>query len=272
MATDPRFDPTGGEMMAEEPRRSRFSTCLSGCLLVLGIVLLLGVIAGFWIWNNWRDWVADFASQAIEQGIDAWDLPAQEKQEVQAQVDRVIGAFRDERLSAEQLATIMSKLVDSPLMTTMVAVAVDKMYLEKSGLSDEEKAAGRQDLKRFVRGVVDDKIDQQATDEVMVHIADHHGDQWQLREHVSDADLRAFLAAAKDQADKAEIPAEPEEIDPSDEIKRIVDEAMGEAIGEQEAEPPAETEPQAERPAANSGHMFPEQNWITVGQERLQFA
>ncbi len=241
MASEPGYEGFGSEMMGEGPRRSRMSSCLMGCLIVMGIGLVLAIVVGFWVSRNWRDWVADFSTGAIQQGIDAWDLPEQEKQEVRAQVDRVVDAFREGRLSGEQLALIMQKLVDSPLMTTITVAVAERAYLDKSGLTDEEKADGRQALKRFVRGVVDKKIDKGSSDAVMAHIADREPNgEWQFRKQVSDADLKAFLAAAQAEADKAEIPAEPEDIDPSAELKRIVDEALN------EAETPAEGAPAAD--------------------------
>lgn len=52
-----------------------------------------------------------------------------------------------------------------------------------------------------------------------------------MRDRLSDADLRAFLTAAKAEADKAGIQDEPPNFDPSDEFKRIVDKALGEGGG-----------------------------------------
>ena len=87
---------------------------------------------------------------------------------------------------------------------------------------------GRVDsLKRFARGIFDDKIKEKGIDAVMAHVADRKGDgQWRLRQTVSDDELRAALSEAKAQADAADIPAEPENIDPSDEVKRIIDESL----------------------------------------------
>ena len=50
------------------------------------------------------------------------------------------------------MAVIVQKLTQSPLMPSLVVVAVDKRYFDSSGLSDEEKAAGRKTLNRFVPG------------------------------------------------------------------------------------------------------------------------
>jgi hypothetical protein len=61
----------------------------------------------------------------------------------------------------------------------------------------------------------------------MTHIADRQSNgSWELRPKVSDADLRDALAAAKADADEAGIAAQPENIDPADELKKIIDESM----------------------------------------------
>lgn len=225
--TDPRFDADYGQPEKPARKRSKWTTCLIGCLAVAAVSIVLIVLAGVWVVRNLRGWAADGGAQAIEQGIDASDMPAAEKQDVKVQVDRVVDAFRQGRLSGEQLGRIMEKLADSPLMSMFIVSAIDTHYFAKSGLSDEEKAEGRKTLQRFVRGVIDGKIDQQAVDAVMAHIADRRPDgEWQLRNQVSDDELRAALQAAKLRADEAGIPEEPEVVDPSDEVKRIIDEAM----------------------------------------------
>jgi hypothetical protein len=106
-------------------------------------------------------------------------------------------------------------------------MAVDRHYFDRSKLSDEEKAAGRQSLKRFTRGIIDEKIDEKGIDAVMAHIADRKPDgQWELRSTVSDDELRAALTEAKTQADAAGIPEAPQDVNPSDEVKRIIDESL----------------------------------------------
>jgi hypothetical protein len=156
-------------------------------------------------------------------------MPAQEKAEVKAQVARVEKAVRDGTLSFEQMGKVFEKLLQSPLMTSFVVAEVEKEYFDRSKLSDDEKAQGRQALKRFTRGLIDQKIDEKALDAVMAHVAERDSNgKWKRRPQVSDDDLRAAINEAKTRADAAGIPAEPENVDPSDEIKRIIDESLNE--------------------------------------------
>jgi hypothetical protein len=50
----------------------------------------------------------------------------------------------------------------------------------------------------------------------------------QMRPTVTDEELRAFLSEAKQQADKAGIPNEPESFDAAAEFTKIIDEAIDE--------------------------------------------
>jgi len=192
------------------------------------VLLVLGAIVGFVVMRNWRSWAANGVSQVLEQTIDQSSLPPQEKTEVKAEVDRAVQAFRNGTMSMEQLGKLMQGLTNSPLMSMIIVTAVDKQYLDKSGLTDAEKSEGRTSIRRAFRGVVDKKIPEAAVDSMMSHIADKDPrGNWKMRPQVSDDDLKAFLAEAKAEADKAQIPAEPEDIDVSAEVKRIVDSALG---------------------------------------------
>lgn len=95
--------------------------------------------------------------------------------------------------------------------------------------------------------MIQGKIPNEGLDHVMVHVADRRdGGDWRLRQKVSDADLRLALNEAKLQADAAQIPAEAESFDPSDEFKRIIDEALEEGAGGREQEAEKAEEPPAE--------------------------
>jgi hypothetical protein len=248
MSVDPRFEIEPGEYTDRQQRRSKWTSCLIGCLVVLGVLMVFAIILAVWIGRNWREWTSDFASQAVNQTVDQSDLPAQEKVEVKEELARVVEAFRRKQITMEQVGRIMEKVMQSPLMPMMAVAVVDKQYLDKSGLSDDEKTEGRLALKRFARGAVDKKIPQAGIDAVMTHVADRGGNgEWQLRQQVSDADLRAALAEAKAQADTANIPEQPEDFDVSDEFKKIIDDALNPNAA---ADIPAEAPAKAEQPPA----------------------
>jgi hypothetical protein len=236
---DPRFtgqrgDDRGGTPVTvvyeEPPKRGCMKSCFMGCLFVAVILFVVGLVLAFWIARNWREWAADFGSQAIKESLDQTDLPEAEKAEIGVEVDRLAQAFRDGRISTEKAAELMQKLAVSPLATSIIVSVVNSKYLDRSGLSDEEKAEGRKTLARFARGVQDQAIPEPSRDATLQMMAtkDAAGN-WQIKQSVTDDELRAFLAAAKSDADAAQIVDQPEVVDPSEELKKIVDEALGAA-------------------------------------------
>jgi hypothetical protein len=227
--TDPRFDPEAPSPY-EPKKRSPWMACLVGCLAVLLVLLVMAAVVIYWISQNWRGWTAEGAAQVIKVQIGATNLPAPEKAEINAQVDRVATAVREGRLSFEQLGAIFQQIGDSPLMPMLMVSALDRAYLARSGLNAEEQADGRVTIQRFMRGVLDGKIDQPGINAAMVHVADRGpGGDWRLRQRLTDQELRDFLVAAKTEADEAGVAPAPDDFDPSEEFKRIIDAALGEA-------------------------------------------
>ena len=236
MATAPSFDAGLDQPPSTPPQRSGWRTCLIGCLAACVVVVLVIAAVVFWISRNWHQLAANFGAQVMNQAINEMDLPEQEKGQMKAEVDRVVVALREGRISQEQLGRLLERMMQSPLVTTMMVTVIEREYLARSGLSDEEKAQARPTLQRFIRGSFDQKINEQETDAVLAHVSERGPDgQWELKDRVSDDELRAFLAAAKEAADKAGVPDQPEAIDPSDELRRIIDEALAEP---QVASPP----------------------------------
>jgi hypothetical protein len=232
---DPRFDSSGEPareqryeaVPVEPPRRSCLSSCFYGCLITFVVLVILGGIAAYYISRHWKEWASTIGSAALKETIEATELPAQEKDEIGEQVDRLADAFRRGLITKEQMAEIVQHVVDSPLMTTLAVSAIEKKYISPSGLNDQEKIQARQTLRRFLRGAIDKEIDEEGMNGAMQHVGRRNKDgNWELKDRVTDDELREFLSEAKKLADDAGVPAEPEDIDPSDEFKRIIDKAM----------------------------------------------
>lgn len=119
---------------------------------------------------------------------------------------------------------LFDELVQSPLPGAVIAFSIEKQYFDRSDLSDEEKDAGRTTLRRCVRGYSDGDLTEEDVDAVLGHIGTKDPDgNWEFRDDVTDEELRKFLAEATERADTAGVAETVEDVDPSDEIKRIVD-------------------------------------------------
>ncbi len=163
MADEHRFSADMPAPTGPVEGKSRWQSCLMGCLVVFVILVVVAILIGFWISRNWRDWAATAATEGIRQGISSSHLPAQEQQEIMVEVDRVARGFREKTISGEQLGKLVEKLVQSPLMSLMVASTIDQQFFAKSGLSEEEKVQGRQIVQRFFRARSTKRLARQAS-------------------------------------------------------------------------------------------------------------
>jgi hypothetical protein len=202
---------------------------LKGCLVLL-VVMVLGVgLVIWWVSRNFVNIAMSFGAPAVEQAIDQLEFPEAEKAEMKQQVQRMVQLAKDGKINAENFGKMIEKLVESPLMSSFVLLVIEKQYFEKSGLTDEEKEQGRTAIRRVVQGAVDEKITQQQLNDLIATISEPTGGgEQELKQQLTDEELRAFLAAAQQLADDAGVAAEVPEVDPSDELKRIIDEAVGE--------------------------------------------
>lgn len=220
--TEPTQDAEHTFQVEEEAKGG--SGCLRGCLIALLIVVVLGVIAGVLIARNWRSLMAGGIAAVTEAGIDASGLPPAEKAEVKAEFRRLTDGFQDGSISNEQLQRVMDGIVASPLFAALPVFVLDSGYIEASGLSEDQKAAGRMAVQRFLQGVADGTIPPEKVEAVLAPVADRDADGgWKLREEVTDEQLSAALAAATAAADEAGVPAEVPGLDVSEEIRKLID-------------------------------------------------
>ena len=106
--------------------------------------------------------------------------------------------------------------------------AVEANYVIPSGLSPEEKSAARRTIMRVLRGAIEETIEKNQIESLSEHFMTGDEGNRQLKQRLSDTELRAFLAAAKEMVDVAEVPDEDFELRFSDKIREIVDKALGE--------------------------------------------
>lgn len=199
-----------------------------------------------------KQWATQLARTMIQSTIDESDLPDAEKEAIREQVDRVAMAYEEGAISLEELGQIMEELMQSDIWGLILVYGIEEKYLEPSGLSEEEKAAGRLAIDRILRGSIEGTIDDATLQSFSDHFTESRGsdpDVKQLKDKLTDEELRAVILEAETLADELEIPAEPYDVSISDQIREVVDQALGLEIIVEEADEamvPAEALPDQE--------------------------
>ena len=216
--------------LVEPQRRSGAKACLIGCLIVLvmGICFFAGVV--WFVCANLgeiRTFVADTAREAVVSGIQDSDLEKGEKEAVIVQVDRLVERYKSGEITIEQLGRVMEELAQSPLMGALVMVSIDTQHIQPSGLGVEEKEQAQRTMQRVLRGFLEEKIRQEELEDILDHVMDRREDgSREMKDSVSDDELRAFVSQLKERADAAEIPDEPFEVKISEEFRQAIDRAL----------------------------------------------
>jgi len=237
---------------------------VAGCLIALGVLLLIGIIGGIWLSQNWRWVVANPFRAALVQGIEESRIPEDQQKQMIAEIDQLTEDFKSGKLSMQQLSRVFEEIGESPLLPVGTVYFIDEQYFAKSGLTEEEKQAGRLHLNRYARGIYEEDIARNDVERVVDPIADTSGDSIQFRppEQVTDDELREMIRRAEEKADQVGVPEEMWEINFAEEFSAAIDRALGRAPAEPKGaggtEDAAEPEPPAE-PAKEGGESPPAQ-------------
>lgn len=245
MPTEPLFNPNPvRQPQPAAPRRSKAGSWLLGLLLVfLGFLFLGGIVVVggvYYVATNFDRWLVGLGREAIVAMINESEIPAAEKTEVVAQVDRVVTAYKERKINQADLQKALHELGEAPAMKVLVLYGLDEAYLTGSELSDDEIASGRRSFERALRGVYEGKVTHEELYAVLPLDADDRfeaaknsasenaGEDITLVSNsepkaATDDDIRESLVKLKLLVDNAEIPDEPFQLDIGDEVKKIVD-------------------------------------------------
>ena len=198
-----------------------------GCGCAAGALLLVFVVIGAWIAMNWKTVVADGAKKVAADAVAKSKLSADDKDRVLKRINQLADDFKGGKVSTEQLAKVMEQIAKSPLLPLGLLMAADEMYVKPSGLSDDDKEAGRRTLQRFARGAFEKSIPDSDLQEVMKLLTEKQPNGTdKLNERPTDVELQAFLKMAQEKADAGDVPDEPFEVSIADELDKAIDKVL----------------------------------------------
>lgn len=246
----------------------RSGNILVGCLVALGIFLVIVITGVIYVAMTWRTYAADWTVGGITKALESSPIDETERVEIIAHIDTLMTRFKNKKVTLNELGNVIEKLSVSPVMTAAIVMGADEYYIANSDLSDEEKVQGRIDLARFSYGLFDESIDPKVIQDVLAPIETNTPDDNDIvlniqidstgrttnalrsADEVSADDLRLLIANAKEQADLAGVAQNPQPIDLSNEVAIAIANALGDdpmdwlPAGTVLPEPVTDTEPQ----------------------------
>ncbi len=196
-----------------------------GCAAVCLLLVLAGI--GTWVAFNWKGWASDITKKVAADAVAKSSLPAEDKARILKRINLLADDFQAGKVSTQQLGHVMEQIAKSPLLPLGLVMAADEKYVKPSGLSSDDQDAARRTLQRLARGAFEKSIPENDTQEVMKLVMNHQPDgSEQLKERLTDDELKAFLEKAKEKADAASVPDEPFEVNIADELEKAIDKAL----------------------------------------------
>ena len=193
----------------------------AGSLLVLGSLFVVGCTNLFSPTRVWAPAVASSRIDELRDELQQSSLSMHERSAISCELDRIGTVVSP---ASDEDGAKSDALVDSIRAEIMEANIVRRAYesrIEPSQLEVSEKHRARQTLVRYARSYVTGKLSEDDGRECDQLLRDPVTGQF--REQVTTAELRAFLRRVDAAADTAGIPADLEERQPAEEIRRLID-------------------------------------------------
>lgn len=230
--------------MSEQVYESNQSSALKyvgiGCLSLFGVFVVLLVIGGFVVANNWRGWVAGPTREIMTQAMNEADLPEEQKAAILDETNDFIDAFERGEISMEELGRVGESFMQSPVLPMLASYGIGIGYVAESGLADAEKADANYQLRRVARGISERNIPLDDFNAILEPLEPDPGESpgpqingggfnitLAAPEDVDDAELREFIVNVTTAANEAGVPDEEFSIDYAAEIQKIIETSLG---------------------------------------------
>ena len=225
------------------PKSSRKGNVLVGCLIALGIAIILVIVATVFVMKSWRGWASTGIKQGITAVLDETQIEQTEKDEINAHILTLMNRFEIKEISLEELGMVSVEILEGPLLPAGIVAASYEGYFASAELDDEIKADAKLQLARVANGMYTEAIDIDKLNEILEPIeadaiSGNSGVQVQagdVRINLKDSDevtieeLTELIANARAAADEAGVDQVPEMIDLSNEVAIAIANALGEA-------------------------------------------
>jgi len=196
-------------MENEEKKGSVWPKVLGiGCLL---LILIIGA-GGYLVYTKGKDMALSLSSTVITTLADkmfiSLKLPEADRDAAMVPIDAFAERIKNGEISFEQAAAVGKELAEGGVVALLASRAFEVGYMEKSGLSPAEIAAGHITLTRYGEAVTKGKLSEEEIEKVtnvILKDPDGDGENQELKQSLTDEEIRECLALMKKSADDAGI-------------------------------------------------------------------
>lgn len=205
----------------------RRGSWMKGCLIAAAVVVVLIIAGVITLALTWKSITAGLVNSGTTAIVDQSSLPADQKTRIKNKIKSVTDDFKAGKIPTERFGHVMEAVAQSPLIPLAVMAGAEAKYFPKSGLTAEEKAQAKTEVDRFAHGVASEKLNLDDLRAALAYISKpSSGNNFELKDSVTDDELRKFITELKTKADKAEVPASVPELNIADEVEKAIDKGL----------------------------------------------
>ena len=221
------------------------------------ILLCIGLAGVYWAVRNARDIAANMVTPAIQETVSQMEIPTSQKKQISAKISDLAQDFKTQKLDIEDLKQILKGVVESPIAGAAATIWFTDEYINKSSLTTEQKAEATDTTQRFAKGLLENKINNEEADEIMDMISERTPNgQTQIKEALTDEQLRAALAKMKIAADASGVPADVPDINFATEFDKVVSKVLEGTQNPKASASPAASAPSTSDSDATTGEAL----------------
>jgi hypothetical protein len=211
---------------------------------VLAALAILGGIQLF----TWRDAVVQKSRAFSERAVQAFDLPAAERERVLGLLEHVLGGFERRELSDDQLRELFEELGKSPLAAALSLLPLRERFAAAPDLPQDERAGALDDLSRLVRGLLEGEVQRADVDGILAVVPRSGPESGVLDvSRLGRPELEEIAERLETALGEAGVSGDGSVGDVAGELRRVIERALGEGFlpAEEEEAAAAATTPAA---------------------------
>ncbi|MCA9303175.1 MAG: hypothetical protein KC996_03540 [Phycisphaerales bacterium] len=223
---------------------AREGKVLAGCLIALGVAIVLAVIATVILFQYRRTVFVSAINVFADKAIAQMPIDQTERDEVRTELDGLLDLYKTKQIDRGQLSEVFEAIAEDPAMPAAFLSTAADAYIAPSALTEEEKADGLRQMRRFSHAVLNGKVSRDTIDGILglVLTEDPNADTYTLGVHIGSGGanetriltpraletdtLREILSQAGAAADEAEIETDLPPIDLSETLHDAIERAM----------------------------------------------
>jgi hypothetical protein len=195
-----------------------------GCLAFIGVLAVIAIVGLVILSMNAVSIATSMAVSAVEQS----DLPKTEKEDLIRMTKRLDQEYEAGKISDQQMSRIFERIEKSPVTEVSRVYALTELWLEPSGLSQDEKRQARRTLNRLAHALHDGSVNREDFKQALQPLDQEgfFGQGFQPKRDPSDEQLREALGNLRQRLDEAGVPKDPEPYSLSAQLAKAINQAL----------------------------------------------